>query len=102
VDTTDFGIVYANMDKPGDFSLGDFDYNGTVSFADFQSLELTFGTSLPEATWSSAVMAATAPVTSASFAQRPTAPRPRPVFAIPVRKSRPSLRLRPEFLGNAR
>ena len=99
VDFADFQVLYANMNQPGDFSQGDFDYSGTVSFADFQKLELMFGTSLPEATSSSTLLAATvAPVTTGSSTQRPPAPKPRPVFAAPVRKGRPGLRSRPQVL----
>ena len=43
VNLDDFDIMAANFGLPGDFTQGDFDYNGTVGLSDFNLLAARFG-----------------------------------------------------------
>ena len=46
VNTTDFEILYRNLYKAGDRTVGDFNGDGRVSFSDYQILERNFGKSV--------------------------------------------------------
>jgi len=102
VDTADFERLLANMDKPGDFSQGDFDYSGTVTFADFQTFELMFGQSLPAMTSSSGTLATVKPVANTSPSPRQRVSLSRPVFAAPTRKTRGNIQRRLDVLQDSR
>jgi hypothetical protein len=65
VDFADFRRLYNNLDQPGDQTRGDFNYDGRVTFGDYQLLERWFGTTLADP----APAAAALPAEMRAFAQ---------------------------------
>jgi hypothetical protein len=78
VDTGDFMALYPNLGKAGNWSSGDFNFDGRVDFADYQILELAFGKTLA------------APPSPAALPVAQPAPVPVPVAPKPVAKPRPA------------
>jgi hypothetical protein len=86
VNTDDYKILMAHYGQAGGWGNGDFDNDGRIGFADYQTLELNLGMTAPQA--------AAAPATTVNadeeLAGIDATPVVRPIFSVqPVRKPPP-------------